>query len=52
MKSVARFLYEMENSPTALRLENLEIASKDTEGQSLTFGLTVSGLVLLEEGKQ
>ena len=52
MKSVARFLYEMEKSPTALRLENLEIGSKDTEGQTLTFGLTVSGLVLLEEGKQ
>ncbi len=30
MKSVTRFLYEMEKSPMALRLESLEIASKDT----------------------
>jgi hypothetical protein len=52
MKSVTRFLYEMENSPMPFRLENIEIASKDNEGQLLTFGLSVSGLVLVQEGKQ
>jgi len=46
LKAVSRFLYEMESSPTALKLENLEITASDPEGQKLTVSLQVSGLVL------
>ena len=46
LKSVSHFLYDMEKEPMALRLENVEISAHDTEGQLLTLGLVVSGLVL------
>jgi hypothetical protein len=43
---VAKFLYAMERDPMALRFENIEISSKDNEGQQLSIGLQVSGLIL------
>ena len=46
LNAVTRFLYELEKSPTALRLDNVEIGSHDSEGQQLTLGLQVSRLVL------
>jgi Tfp pilus assembly protein PilO len=46
MRAVSRFLYEMEKSPTALKLDNLEITAHDEEGQALTVSMQVSGLVL------
>jgi len=46
LNSVTRFLYELEKSSTALKLDNVEIGSHDNEGQQLTLGLQVSGLVL------
>ena len=35
----------------ALRLESLEISSRDTEGQQLSVGLQISGLVLVASQK-
>jgi Tfp pilus assembly protein PilO len=53
LRAVSRFLYEMEKSPAALKLDNLEITSHDVEGQQLTVSMQVSGLALgTEEAAQ
>ena len=46
LNNVAQFLYAMEKDPMALRFENIEISSHDAEGQQLSIGLQVSGLIL------
>jgi hypothetical protein len=46
MRAVTRFLYEMEKDPLAVKLESLEISSRDDGGQQLSLGLQVSGLLL------
>jgi Tfp pilus assembly protein PilO len=46
LKAVSRFIYEMEKSPNALKLDNLEITARDAEGQQLNLTIQVSGLVL------
>jgi hypothetical protein len=44
LANLIRFLYEVEKSPIALRIESLELTSRDDYGQRLTLGLLVSGL--------
>jgi hypothetical protein len=44
--SLAKFIYSVEQSPTALRIESLELTARDTEGKQLALGLTISGLRL------
>lgn len=44
MPTLSRFLYELERSPLALRVDSVEITSRDDYGQKLTLGLVVSGL--------
>ena len=44
--TLTRFLYEVENSPLALKVESVEITSRDNNGQQLALGLLVSGLRL------
>jgi hypothetical protein len=46
MERVKRFLYEMEKDPIGLKVENVEISSRDDTGQQLSLGLQVSGLQL------
>jgi len=46
INNLAQFLYAMEKDPMALRFENIEISSHDAEGQQLSIGLQVSGLIL------
>lgn len=46
IQAVTRFLYEVERDPLALKVEAIEIATRDNDGQQLTLGLQVSGLVL------
>ncbi len=46
VSAVARFLYEIEKDPMALKVEHLEISTRDGQGRQLTLGLQVSGLVL------
>jgi Tfp pilus assembly protein PilO len=46
LKAVSRFLYEMEKSPSAVRVDNLEVTSHDNEGQLITLAVQVSALVL------
>ena len=44
--TLSRFIYELEGSPLALRVDTVELASRDDNGQKLTLGLIVSGLRL------
>jgi hypothetical protein len=48
---VSRFLYDIEKGPLGLKLESVDINSRDNTGKQLTLGLQVSGLVLTSEGK-
>jgi len=46
LDTVTRFLYELEQDPMALKLQAVEITSRDNDGQQFALGLQVSGLVL------
>ena len=46
LPTLTRFLYEVEKSPLALRIESVELATRDAQGQKLTLALFVSGLRL------
>jgi hypothetical protein len=46
IETVTRFLYEIERDALALRVESVELTSRDNEGQQLGLGLQVSGLQL------
>src|SRR6266404_1214392 len=46
MQALTRFLYDVEKDPLALKVESVEITSRDNEGQQLSLALQVSGLVL------
>ncbi len=46
LQKITRFLYDVEKDPMALKIDSVEIASRDSNGQLLTLGLTVSGLLL------
>lgn len=50
--TLTRFLYELEKSPLALRVDSVEFTARDEFGQRMTLGLLVSGLRLAPlEGK-
>jgi Tfp pilus assembly protein PilO len=49
--NLSRFLYEIENDPMALKLDSMELSTRDATGQQLTLSLQISGLVLLAEAK-
>jgi len=44
--TLSRFIYELERSPLALRVDSVELTSRDDGGGKLTLGLIVSGLRL------
>jgi hypothetical protein len=46
LASLTRFLYEIEKDPLALKVDAIEIAARDNEGQQLTLGVQISGLLL------
>jgi hypothetical protein len=46
LSAISRFLYDLERDPMAVKIQALEISSKDNEGQQLSLGLQVSGLSL------
>ena len=46
LETLSRFLYNIEKDPMALRLTSVELAAHDDNGQQMTLGLQVSGLVL------
>ncbi len=44
LSSLTRFLYELEKSPLALRVDSVEFTSRDDSGSKLTLALVVTGL--------
>ncbi len=46
MWMLSRFLYDVELGPMALKVESVDLSSHDNNGQQMTLGLQVSGLVL------
>ncbi len=46
MAALSRFIFELERDPMALKIESLEMNSRDKNGDQLTLGLQVSGLYL------
>ena len=44
--TLSRFLYDIERGPLALKLESVDLSSRDNQGQQLTLGLQISGLAL------
>jgi hypothetical protein len=46
METIKHFLYEMEKDPLALKVESVEITSRDDTGQQLSLVVQLSGLVL------
>jgi len=46
LPALTRFLYEVEKDPLALKVESVEITSRDNNGQQLSLALQVSGLML------
>ena len=49
--TLTRFLYDLEKSPMALKLESVELVASDSLGQELTLGVRLSGLVVTPEGQ-
>lgn len=46
LQTLTRFLYNIEKDPLALKVDLVEISARDNDGQQLTLGLQVSGLLL------
>ena len=46
LAALSQFLYYIEKDPMALKLETVDVSARDNEGQQLTLGLQISGLVL------
>jgi hypothetical protein len=50
MSTITRFLYEIESDPMGIRVELLELNSRDERGSQMTVNLQLSGLVLGAKG--
>jgi Tfp pilus assembly protein PilO len=48
---VSQFLYDLEKDPMALRLQSVELSSRDNAGMQLALGVQISGLVLTPNEK-
>jgi hypothetical protein len=46
IQSLSRFIYDAEKDPLAVKVDSVEITSRDNNGQQLSLVLQVSGLVL------
>ena len=46
LSSLSRFLYQVEKDPMAMKVDVVDLTTRDTEGRNLTLSLQVSGLVL------
>ena len=46
LANLAQFLYQIEQDPLAMKVDSVELATRDVEGRNLTLSLQLSGLVL------
>ena len=46
LATATRFLYDIEKDAMALKLDSVEITARDKDGQQISLGLQISGLVL------
>ena len=46
LPNITRFLYDVEKDAMALKVDSVEITTRDNDGQQLSLALQVSGLVL------
>ena len=51
MGKLSRFLYSAEREPMALKMQSVELGARDKEGQVLSLGLQISGLILNSSAK-
>ncbi len=49
LPTLSQFLYNVEKGPMALKLDSMELSTRDTAGQQLTLGIEVSGLALVNQ---
>lgn len=49
--TLSRFLFDIEKDSMALKVESVDISTRDSTGQQLSLGLQVSGLVLARQDK-
>ena len=52
MDAAVRFLYDVEKGPPGLKVDVVEISSRDNNGQQLSLGLQLTGLVLVPPKEQ
>jgi Tfp pilus assembly protein PilO len=50
--ALSKFLYDLEKGPLALRLDAVEIAARDKEGQQMTMSVELNGLALVSQEKK
>jgi len=46
LSAITRFLFEIEQDPLGMKVDVVELSSRDTTGAQLSLGLQVSGLIL------
>ena len=51
LSTISRFLYNVEKDPLAVKVDALELNSKDNNGNEISLALQVSGLVLQSQEK-
>ena len=49
LSTLSRFIYDIEKDPMGLKLESVELSTRDNTGQQLVLDLQISGLVLLSQ---
>ncbi len=49
LSSLARFLYQIEKDPLAMKVDVVDLTTRDTDGRNLTMSLQLSGLVLTQK---
>jgi Tfp pilus assembly protein PilO len=51
MSRILQFLYNVEKDPVGLKLDSVELSSRDDSGRQISLGIQVSGLVILPQQK-
>ena len=51
LDALTRFLYDIEKSPMALKIESVDLSARDDTGQQLTLALQINGLALTPQTK-